>query len=133
MAENQSYDTDFREALTKDKLYVYAVLGKTLPSLEALERKIERLQVSLADEDLSFDNLQTITRPQYGLKFKKIHDDGVFQFVQDLPTYSNRTYYFVKLDDTATLYADEHESGISVFVVSSDNEFETNYLASIMS
>lgn len=120
-----------KELLTEDHLFVYTVLSRIEKSVSDIQRRVEIYRSSKGITS-PISNLEEIERPLYGLKLKEILDNGVIVFVQLEPTYVKRRYYFAELTNTARLYCEEYEEGVSVFVVSANDKFNTDYFLGII-
>lgn len=120
-----------KELLTEKPLLVYTVFGSLSVDIDHIQRRVEIFRSSRGNSS-PMENLEEIERPLYGLKLKKMLDNGIAVLVQMEPTYVKKRYLFAELTSTARLFVEEHEDGISVFVVSANEKFDTNYLLGII-
>lgn len=125
MGEHQKHSAvPNKEVLTRDPLLVYTKFGVFPLTTKDIQRRLENMGY--------YDNLQEIERPLYGLKLKKIEDDGVMVFVQTIDTYTMKRYLFAQIKPNWRLYVEKQEKGVSLFVVSANEDFDTKDLMRII-
>lgn len=94
-----------KENISQDKLIVFIKSGILPFNIDELEARVGK-------------NMELIQRPLYGLQLVEAVRHDILKMIQIKPIQVYKTYYYFEPWNNCRVYAEQHENGISTFMVS---------------